>query len=607
MAAGASAPGSLPVEKQLERILAARAFAESDRLRELLTYLVRAAVDGRASGLKEIVIAQEVFGRDSYDPKTNSLIRVTVANLRTKLNEYYAGPGAGDPIRISVPKGSYVPVITPQAAAPAGLMVRYRWALAAGLVAALLLGGWLWTRRRASAPGALSSIAVLPFLDLTDDHGMAYFCDGLTEELIDSLAKFKGLAVVARTSSFEFKNKQYDVRSMGQKLGVDSVIEGSVRRSADRLRVTVQLNSTRTGLHLWSQIYEIRLAELFATQDQIVAAVMRAMGQLGSTAPRKRENLDLYQDYLRVKALRYAMGANAEEQAQQTLRRIVAADPDFASAHAELASSIFNWGLNGRLTPAETASGVRLHVAAALRADPGNSEAHLVLCRLLTTVGWDWAAAERECREAIRLSPGAAQPYIELGVLLSTLGRPDGVAALEHAVKLDPLSRRAHSLLAQALYFTRRYQESIRAANRAAELDPGYPSSYIRLALSNLALKNYAAALESANRGASLNKSRENVDWLGLLASIHASSGQRERALDLLKQIEAAARQQRVSLMIFARVYACLGEPDKMFEHLEHGYAEHDPLMPWLAVDARFDPYRNDPRFKDLLRRMKLG
>ena len=504
MLAGAPARGSQTVENQLKRILAADAFAQSDRLRELLAYLVRAVLDGRVSGLKEIVIAQEVFGRDSYDPKTNSLIRVTTSNLRTKLDEYYAGPGAGDAIRISVPKGSFIPVIEDTAAPTAKWRVSHRLVTASAIVAVFIVAAWLWMRQGVSTPATLSSIAVLPFVDLTDDHGLAYFCDGLTEELIDSLAKQKDLAVVARTSSFEFKNKPYDVRIVGGKLGVESVIEGSVRRSADRLRVTVQLNSTRTGLHLWSQVYEIRMAELFSTQDQIVAAVMRAMGQSGRLAPRKREDLDLYQDYLRVKALRYT-GQVREEEAQQTLLRIVAVDPDFAPAQAELARSIFNWGANGPLTPAETSSRVRIHTAAALRADPSNSEAHVVLCQMLFAE-WDWTASEHECREAIRLSPGAAQPHVVLGSTLSRLGRPEGVAAAEHAVRLDPLSLSAHSLLGQALYFTRRYRESIAAAKRAIALDQDYAPSNIALALSNLALGDYAAALEAANRGISLNE-----------------------------------------------------------------------------------------------------
>jgi TolB-like protein len=322
--------------RQLERVLASAGFSRNERLARFLHFVVEQHLEGKDDEIKESVIALEVFGRGpDHDPKQDSIVRTEAARLRARLGEYYLGEGKNDALVIELPKGGYAPVFRLAAVEPAttssgpainsprpelrgrleedsGRMetrkpvARKNWHAAAawiGLLAVAALSGLVVFRsaRRSSIPRPEKSIAVLPFLDLSPEKDQEYFCDGMTEELITELARIGGLRVVARTSVFAFKGKPQDVRQVGNQLNVATVLEGSIRKAGDHLRITAQLIGVSDGYHLWSQSYERELKDVFAVQKELSRSIASALQvSLGGQPPPVRDtsNLEAYNLYL---------------------------------------------------------------------------------------------------------------------------------------------------------------------------------------------------------------------------------------------------------------------------------------------------------------------
>lgn len=364
----------------LARILESAPFAQSARLRDLLTFLIEQSLEGKGEEIKESVLAAEVFKRDDYDPRTDSLVRVTTSALRTKLAEYFAGPGLHEKTRITIPKGSYQPVFS---IANSSQPSRRAWTAtaataiaAAGLTAASTA---LWYRH-ASRP----KVAVLPFLNLSGDDGLGYFCDGLSEELIDRLAHLPNIDVIARTSSFFYKDKPQDIRLTGRQLGASQIVEGSVRRSGDLLRVTVQMNRTDTGAHLWSRTYELKLNEIFAAQDKIANVVGSELGAKSiSVAHAKTLNLDAWDQVLRGRSLLHRNSLEAQTEAMRCFGAAIEIDHSYAVPHAERARAISNLLTTSSLTYDSIATEFRRHAEEAIRLDPALALGYASLSRVL--------------------------------------------------------------------------------------------------------------------------------------------------------------------------------------------------------------------------------
>jgi adenylate cyclase len=276
------------IRAQLEKILATELFAGSERLSRFLRFTVEQALEGCADQLKEYVLGLEVFDRKkSFDPRLESIVRVEAGRLRAKLKEYYETEGRDDPVRIDYGKGSYIPVFERQErpASPAWRRLLRYWKVAA-VTAVLLLevvthrpASLFWRNLSRGEPGRPppSSIAVLPFADLSPQKDQEYFSDGLTDELINRLSQVEGLLVLARTSSFQFKGKAQDIRKIGKELNVGGVLEGSVRKTGNRLRITAQLVDVADGFHLWSQTYEREITGSFEVQVEIAQAIVESL------------------------------------------------------------------------------------------------------------------------------------------------------------------------------------------------------------------------------------------------------------------------------------------------------------------------------------------
>src|SRR5260370_14969243 len=302
-----------PIQVELKKILASRILAGSGQLRPFLRFTVEQTLRGHGDQIKEYTLGVEACaGGESSDQQTDNIVRAKAGKLRSKLEAYYSTEGCDDPLLIEYPKGSYVPVFRgrelPAPEPPARFVLRRKmlWAATAAAAMVAVAAYWIIVKQRPkpAAGSAVPSIAVLPFVDMSAGKDQEYFCDGITEELINTLAKVEGLRVVARTSAFEFKGKGQDIRKIGGQLNVGAVLEGSVRKAGDKLRVTAQLNNVADGYHLWSETYDREMKDVFAIQEEISQAIVNILRvKLAANRPvlvkRYSDDLEVYNLYLK--------------------------------------------------------------------------------------------------------------------------------------------------------------------------------------------------------------------------------------------------------------------------------------------------------------------
>ncbi|HEY5774519.1 MAG TPA: tetratricopeptide repeat protein, partial [Xanthomonadales bacterium] len=433
-----------------------------------------------------------------------------------------------------------------------------------------------------------------------------YFTDGLTENLLNALAKLRDLKVAGRTSSFAFKNRNEDLRSIGEQLGVAHLLEGSVQKSGERVRITAQLINTGDGYHLWSETYERTLEDIFAVQDEIADEVAKAMqvallGKDGAAEPppASKNAADAYNDYLKG-LYEYKQGTmESNEQAVSYFRRALEKDPNLALAWAGLAMSLdFITGFaDGDFT-----AGFEEARASALRAleiDPDLPEGHLALAGIQQAHDWDWEAAEASLNRALSLRPGDTDIRGELALLKSIRGDRDAAfAEYQLVAEQDPLDLRAQTALANSYVARGQYDEAARIYDAVQEKDPSRPALYWRRGRLELLRGDYQSALDEF--------SRESFEFMKL-------TGQAVSYYHLQQKDEAvAALQALISTMgesssyQIAEVYAQWGDADNAMSWIERGYNIRDPGMQFINVDSFFDPIRDDPRFQAFLQKMNF-
>jgi serine/threonine-protein kinase len=468
--------------------------------------------------------------------------------------------------------------------------------------------------QRALAEGAASketpadgpSIAVLPFVNLSANKENEYFSDGLAEEIINALARVPELRVIARTSAFAFRGGEHDLRSIGQRLRVGAILEGSVRSSGNRIRVTVQLIRVADESHLWSERYEREMTDVFAIQDEISEAIAKAL-KVKLAAPRRwTTNVEAFQSCL--KGLywyqRYTPEslANAKGSFEEALRH----DPACAPAWAGLAVYYFGLGALSIRRMTEMGPLARSAAESALGIDSTVSEAHSVLGLVAGSVEFDWNAAERHFQVAM-VDPVPPLVRVRYALyFLTPLGRFDeAVAQYRRALETDPLSMMVHYGLAFALYCQRRYDEAIEHAAAAVELSPEHWLVHFAMGLA-LARKGCPEeAIVSLETTVQLSPSFTLAT--GFLAASYARAGEPERAQKLIDEVTAKSSEHYVSAACFGVYHAALGHADQMFEYLETALAERDPYLTRIDAEPCFEPFRTDPRYRLLLARMNLG
>ncbi len=482
--------------------------------------------------------------------------------------------------------------------------------IAALVLVALLAAGatWYFTSHRAAPKSAAipeKSIAVLPMVNSTGDPANEYFSDGMSEEFISSLSRLPALKVVGRTSSFQFKGKTDDSKTIGEKLGVYYLLEGSVRKSADRVRIAVALIKSGDGANVWSDTYDRELKDIFAVQSEIAGAVAKALKvallesnghpvALTTAATPSNQNIEAYNALLQGNFYLERGPADDVRKAIGYYEEAIRLDPRYALAYAKLSYAAefldTRFGGVGPQEKAELTAKARAAAAKALELDPNLAEAHLAQGRLLMDIDFNFAAAETELRRAAALAPQNAPVTAALALLLSSLGQlEEGVALTQRAIALDPLRIGSHFNLATYLTALGRYDEAEAAMRQVMTLQPDSAQSYMQLALCQILRGQPGAAV-------ALAKQETDPFWRTYaLALAYFAHGDRAEADAALKKLIAEGANDSGSQI--AQVYALRKEPEKMYEWLEHAWKTHDAGVTLLLSDPFLRAYRNDPRF----------
>jgi TolB-like protein/Tfp pilus assembly protein PilF/class 3 adenylate cyclase len=491
---------------------------------------------------------------------------------------------------------------------------RMRWAgMTAALLAlaAIVAGIAMFSRYRARSTLAApeKSIAVLPFVDLSQARDQEYFCDGISEEILDALAKVEGLRVVARTSSFAFKGKNADVGEIGQKLNVGNVLEGSLRREGNRIRVAVQLVNARDGFHLWSQTFERELQGVFAVQDEITRAVVDALKiKLAVALPvHKTPNTEAYDLYLKGRYfLNRKTGADATR-AIDYFNQALAKDPNDALAYAGLADaySSFVFPL-GVVAPQEVMPKAKEAALHALAIDNALGEAHASLAYITFFYVWDWAAAEKEFKRALELNPNNGDTHHWYSHYLMGQGRiEESLIQSKRALELSPFDILFNVHLAWHYLYARQYDQALERIEKTIEMDKNFAQAYPWLGLILEQEGRYAEAIAAFQNAIRLFPGGSSIAEAEL-AHVYAVSGNQEEARKIIVGLQELAKSEYVSSFQIAAIYAGLGEKDRAFAWLEKAYEERSDGLVNLNADQRFDSLRSDPRFQDLARRLGL-
>jgi TolB-like protein/Tfp pilus assembly protein PilF len=452
------------------------------------------------------------------------------------------------------------------------------------------------------------SIAVLPLINRSADPENEYFSDGMTEEIINVLGKVPGIQVASCASSFTFKGKEVDVRQVGQKLGVSTVLEGGVRKVGNRIRVTAQLTDVQNGYSLWTETYDRQLEDVFAIQDEIARAIVDALklklvGEEPLVVP-TTTNLEAYTLYLRGRFLVNKYNDPDLRKAIETFEQALRMDPAFAQAYAGIADA---WSrlADDFVAPAEAYPKAKASALHALELDRSLPEALSALGRVHCWYEWDFAGAERELRKAVALNPSYADAHFVLGSALPTLGRlAEGIEELRQALVFDPLSPIYGRFLGRFLVYAGEYETAIKQGEATLELHPGYPAAHVNIGSAYLGLGKPERALDWYRRGQSLESALRSYDAYLVLAL--AALGEREEAEAILQRLEGLAGTQYIRAESLAMGYAAVGDPDRAFAALERAYAERSAGLTYLNVDPGYRPLRGDPRFADLVRRIGL-
>lgn len=583
--AGSAPVAADKVRTQLARILRSDGFVNSGRMCKFLEFAVKSALAGETEKLKEYVIALEVFGRDaSYDPRIDSVVRVEARRLRSKLKQYYESQGRDDLVFIGFRKGSYAPEIRflPAASTPVSNVT--------------------------PQPHA---VAVLPFVNMSPEPDQDFFCDGLTEELIHCLAAAENLRVVAHTSTFQFKGKAYDVREIAMRLGVDTIIEGSVRKAGDHVRISAEIIDATTGFHRWSGSFDREQKDVLALQDEVSRTVADTLEiklpslESSRTAQRQFPSPEVFSAYLRGRYQANRQSLEALRRAVEQFEQIVRDHPTFALGHAGLAEAYGLLSHQGGISPAEATTRMKTAAHEALRLDPLLAEPHATLGGLLSFYEWRNDEATEYFKRAIELQPAYAAAHHWYGMHLLAFGRlRESRAELQCALELDPLSLHVGGDYGFCLYLQRDFDGAIRQYRKTLELEPDYEDALFGLAQVYCHLGEYDEALTFAKQGC--QSEHENPLRMGLLGAVFGYAGRHSDARKILRKLDALSAHGYVPPLARVFVHAALGEWDSALKWLECAEKERATWMRLLKVDPRFDPIRNDRRFQALLARLDL-
>ena len=447
---------------------------------------------------------------------------------------------------------------------------------------------------------ANKSIAVLPFVDLSEGHNQEYFCDGISEEILDALAKVEGLRVVARTSSFAFKRKSADVSEIGQKLNVQNVLEGSLRREGNRIRVTAQLINARDGFHIWSDTYERELQSVFAVQDEITRAIVDALKVTLAVAPaaRPQQNTEAYDLYLQGL---YLSNKTDEESLRKSLvlfQRALDIDPNFGRAWTGIAKA-WLWLADAYARPLETWPKVENAASKALALNETDAEAHCYLGEWKRIIGGDPRAEQVELNRAIELAPNLAIAHMFMAAVHSSECELDeAIKEIQIAEKLDPISPTVIWFAVPVYAAADRFDDAITAGKRL-EVNPNYIYFEPPLAEAYRLKGDWPAAAAIYEKAQKQTQSASSG-----LAVTYAKMGRTDDARKILNELIDKSHRQYVSGETIALIYAALGDREEALRWLKVACDEHSAPFYTFACFPDYRPLHSDPRFAELVRRI---
>jgi eukaryotic-like serine/threonine-protein kinase len=478
-------------------------------------------------------------------------------------------------------------------------------AVCAALVIVLLtLGSFAYlTRHQQDSAPLEKSIAVLPFVDLSQAKDQDYFCEGISEELLDKLAKVEGLHVVSRTSSFFFKGKNADIAEIARKLNVQTVLEGSLRREGNRVRITAQLVNVRDGLELWSETYERELQDIFAVQDNITGAIVDALQVKLAAAlpPQKQHDPEAYDLYLRGL---YYSNKSSEEDFRKSLnffQRALDKDPNFARAWTGI-SKVWGWLADEYVKPLEAYPISLAAASKAIALDEREAEAHAYLGEAERVLHWDYRKEESELRRAVQIDPNCAPAHMFLALMLAMEGHEDqAFAELAVAKRLDPLDPFVSSFTVELSLSASRFDDALAEAKRMNELDPTFSYFDDSLAAAFRERGDLTKAIDLYEKAEAVVP----VHRPGL-AIAYARAGRIDDARRILAELIERAKTYYVAADGIASIYVALGENDEAFRWLNRAVEEHSAPLEGIGQRITFRAVRSDPRFAEVLRRIKL-
>lgn len=611
------------IRQQLERILRSAGFQGANRRVRLLRYLVEQSLEEHVDALKESVIAVEVFDRaPDFNPQVDSSVRVEIGRLRSRLLEFYA-ENPDEPVRVEIPKGAYRPVFTlrnapltpsvsetqEQARSEVREPARsWKWAVILAAAAAVaVVTVWIW-RARFASPSVPASIAVLPFLNLSGNTADDYLADGITDELTESVAEFADLRVVARTSAFQYKGKNADVREIGRNLGVGAVLEGSAARQSDgQLRVIAQLVRTSDGYHLWSHTYEATLGQLHEIEGGIAQAAREQLVPAPQGAPPREagtRNPEAHDMYIRAVYDFNQRTVDSTRAAIDLAQQATQKDSSFAQPYVLMASAESQLNTLFAQAPDVAAKHEGEDVERALQLEPGNSAAHALKGMLAYTDEWNWPKAEREFELALGSgSHGAAES--SYGWCLMTRGRfAESRKRLQHAAELDPLSLGPQLNQVEELIDERKEEEAKRIIDNLLQIAPNSPAALgegLRVAFWR---KDCGGASSLGQRLLALYPKSPNEPVIRAVAA--AVCGREDEAAATLATMAKADPSHFLSAYQVAGAFSIGHDGDHALSYLQLAAERHEPALMSMGVDRVFEPLRHDSRFIALERKLGL-
>jgi TolB-like protein/DNA-binding winged helix-turn-helix (wHTH) protein/Tfp pilus assembly protein PilF len=491
-------------------------------------------------------------------------------------------------------------------------------AVLAGLAVALFLAPVLLLFRQSLGlvspeTKQISSIAVLPMQNLSGDSNQDYFADGMTDELIASLARISSLRVISRTTAMEYKGTHKSLEKIAHDLHVDAVVEGTVLRSGDRVRITAELVQVSTDRHLWADTYESPLGDILALQNQVAAAIVSQIRikltpqDKESLATTRPINAGAFEDYLKG---RYYWGKRSEDALDKAIHYFQSAtekDSNYALAYAGLADcyGILGAAIVGTIPTSEVAPKAKAAAKRAVELDPTLAETQTALATVQFNDDWNWKAAETGFRHAIQLNPSYATAHQRYSLYLIAMGRTEeSLEEMNRARSLDPLSLSVNFSLGWRLYMARQYDQAISQLLNTIEMDPTYLLAHIVLGQCYEQEEKYSEAITELQKAASMSPDSPPV--LAALGHAYAAAGKRAEALQMLVQLKSLSARRYVSPFYLALLYIGLGDREQAVAWLDRGYDDRSNNMIFLNVVPQFDSLRSDPRFQDLRHRIGL-